>query len=129
MADTGGKKILLIEDDVFMAELLAGELARAGFNIEIGKTGKEGVDNFAKAKPDLVLLDLLLPDMHGFEVLQKIRQDPAGEKTKVIILSNLSEGRDVDEAKRLGATDYLVKVNYSIPEIVEKVRGWLGSGS
>lgn len=126
MADAIKKKVLLVEDDVFMAELLAGELGRAGFDITTAKTGKEGVDHFSKAGPDLVLLDLLLPDMHGFEVLQAIRKDESRGNAKVVILSNLSEGKDVEEAKRLGATDYLVKVNYSIPEIVEKVRGWLG---
>ncbi len=126
MTDGIGTKVLLVEDDVFMAELLAGELSRAGLNVTIGKTGKEGVESFLATAPDIVLLDLLLPDMHGFEVLQKIRQDPSRGNTKVVILSNLSEGRDVDEARRLGATDYLVKVNYSIPEIVEKVRVWLG---
>ena len=61
---------------------------------------KEGVEEFEAGNPDLVLLDLLLPDMHGFEVLQKIRQNPDHGKTKVIILSNLSEGRDVEEAKK-----------------------------
>jgi len=126
MADEQKKKVLLVEDDLFMAELLGGELGRAGFDVVIGKTGKEGVENFGSSSPDIVLLDLLLPDMHGFEVLQKIRQDPSRGNTKVVILSNLSEGKDIEEAKRLGATDYLVKVNYSIPEIVQKVRGWLG---
>ena len=126
MAEDQRKKILLVEDDLFMAELLSGELERAGFAMTTAKTGKEGVEKFESISPDLVLLDLLLPDMHGFDVLQKIRQDPGRGKTKVIILSNLSEGRDMEEARRLGATDYLVKVNYSIPEIVQKAREWLG---
>ena len=73
MTDGIGTKVLLVEDDVFMAELLAGELSRAGLNVTIGKTGKEGVESFLATAPDIVLLDLLLPDMHGFEVLQKIR--------------------------------------------------------
>lgn len=127
MADTAAKKkVLLVEDDVFMIELLANELNNAGFEVSVGKTGKEGVEKFQKTKPEVVLLDLILPDEHGFDVLRKIKRLEGGAQAKVIILSNISESADVKEAQKLGIDEYLVKVNYSIAEIVEKIKKLLG---
>lgn len=120
------KKILLVEDDTFMAELLAQELTRAGFDISLAKTGKEALQKFKETPPELVLLDILLPDVNGVEVLRSIRNEPAGAGVKVMILSNLSEGQDVEEAKGLGVTDYLVKANTSLPDITVKVKEALG---
>lgn len=118
-------KILLIEDDAFMVELLAHGLRKAGFEMEIAKNGEEGVKKFPEVKPDLILLDIVLPDESGFNTLRKIRRLPQGPETGVIVLSNLAEGSDVEEAKRLGAVDYLVKANFSLDEIVDKIRAAL----
>ena len=123
---TKKNKVLLIEDDLFMLELLANELNRSGFEVGVGKTGKEGVEQFQKMQPEVVLLDLILPDEHGFDVLKKIRKMPGGSKAKIMILSNVSESAEVKEADQLGIDDYLVKVNYSIAEIVEKIKKLLG---
>lgn len=120
------KKILLVEDDTFMAELLAQELARAGFETSLAKSGKEAIQKFREAAPDLVLLDILLPDVNGVEVLREIKKEPSGASAKVVVLSNLSEGKDVEEAKNLGVVEYLVKANTSLPEISEKVKQILG---
>ena len=125
--DGGEKaKILLVEDDVFMIELLVHEFTAAGFDVSVAKTGTEGVAKFFEVKPDLILLDLVLPDEKGFEALRKIRRDPVGATVKVIVLTNLSDTSDIEEGKRLGAVDYLVKANYSLPEIVVVVRKALG---
>lgn len=122
MADAGEKpKVLLVEDDLFMLELLATSLSGAGFALATAKTGAEAIKEFEKEKPDIILLDLLLPDQHGFEVLKQIRSLPGGADVKVIVLSNLSGPDDVHEAKKLGAIDYLVKANFSLPEITEKI--------
>lgn len=118
-------KILLIEDDAFMVELLVHELQKAGFVIEVAKSSEEGVKKFPEVRPDLILLDIVLPDESGFNTLRKIRRLPRGPETGVIVLSNLAEGSDVEEAKRLGAVDYLVKANFSLDEIVEKIRAAL----
>lgn len=123
LPDAPKKKILLIEDDVFMVDLLTKELQQVGFDIVVAHTGTEGVQEFKKVKPDLVLLDLFLPDLNGFEVLRQIRQDEVGYTTRVVILSNASEEQNIKEAQRLGVVDYLIKANYSLPEIVEKIRG------
>ncbi|QQG45569.1 MAG: response regulator [Candidatus Sungiibacteriota bacterium] len=123
---TENKKILLIEDDVFMVGLLVHELQEAGFEVVTAKTGVEGIKKFPEVKPDLILLDILLPDQNGFDTLRTIRRQPGGPGTKVIVLSNLAEWSDVEEAKRLGALDYLVKTNFSLEEIVEKIQSALG---
>ena len=115
-------KILLIEDDVFMIELLSQELTQSGFDIAVGITGTEGIEKYHTEKPDLILLDLLLPDVLGFEVLRAIRKTPDGAKAKVIVLSNLSESKDQEEAKRLGVVEFLVKANYELHEIIDHVR-------
>ena len=122
MADVEKKKVLLVEDDIFMADLLGREISGAGFELATAKTGKEAVDKFPTVKPDLILLDLLLPDLNGLEVLRQIRRLEGGPETKVVVLSNLSAERDVEDAKRLGVVSYLVKANTSLPEIVDKVK-------
>ena len=127
MADVEKKKILLVEDDIFMADLLGREIAGVGFDLSTAKTGKEAVDKFPTIKPDLILLDILLPDLNGLEVLRQIRRLEGGPETKVVVLSNLSAERDVEDAKRLGITGYLVKANTSLPEIIEKIKAFLAT--
>lgn len=115
-------KVLLVEDDVFMIELLAKDLEEAGMEVTTAKTGVEGVQKFQENAPDIILLDLLLPDQGGFETLRQIRRLPNGPQTKVMILSNIAEGPDMEEAHRLAVKDYLVKANFTLPEIVKKVQ-------
>lgn len=119
------KHILLVEDDVFMIDILANELAAAGFAVTVAKTGKEGVEKYEEAKPDLIILDIILPDQDGFETLRQIRRKPEGSGAKVIILSNIAEGPNMEEAKRLGVLDYLVKANLSLVDIVAKAKNAL----
>lgn len=117
--------VLIIEDDVFMGDLLFRALGRAGFEVVLAKTGGEGIEKFQETKPQVILLDLLLPDENGLETLRKIRRSEGGPAVKVIVLSNLSRESNFEEARRLGALDYLVKVNFSLDEIVAKVRSVL----
>lgn len=114
--------LLLVEDDPFMVDLLANEFTNAGFALVLAKTGKEGVEKFLEAKPDLILLDLILPDQNGLEALRQIRQDPYGASVRVIVLSNLSDDGNIDEAKKLGVKEYLVKANFDLSEILERVK-------
>lgn len=108
-----------------MGDLLMRALDRAGFEVIIAKTGGEGVKKFQETKPQVILLDLLLPDENGFEALRKIRRSEGGPAVKVIVLSNLSRESNFEEAERLGALDYLVKVNFSLDEIIAKIRSVL----
>ena len=126
MPDTIKKpKIFVIEDDVFMVELLAHELKNAGLETYSFQMGQAAIDNFAQMQPDIIVLDLLLPDKNGFEVLREIRRLPNGVHAKVMILSNMAEDADKEEAKRLGVQEYLVKANYSLPEILTKIQAML----
>lgn len=115
------KKVLLVEDDVFMSELLGKALERAGFDLVSAHSGGEGLQKFQEAKPDIVLLDLILPDQNGFDALRQIRRVPGGAEAKVLVLSNLARESQFEEAKRLGVTDYLVKANFSLDEILAKI--------
>lgn len=120
--ETSKPKILLIEDDLFMTGLLVKELNVFNYDIEIAKTGTEGVEKFRSFKPDLILLDIILPDLNGLEALRQIRREPEGRETKVLVLSNISETTDMEEAKRLGVAGYMVKANFSLTEIINKIR-------
>ncbi|MFY9463002.1 MAG: response regulator [Candidatus Sungiibacteriota bacterium] len=123
MPETENKiKVLLIEDDIFMSDLLTQALNRAGFAVIGAKTGADGLKKFLELHPHIILLDLLLPDENGFETLRKIRRSGNGANAKVIILSNLSHEQNAEEARRLGVSDYLVKVNFSMDEIIAKIR-------
>jgi len=115
-------KIFVVEDDVFMVELLANELKNAGLETYSFQIGQAAIDKFVELQPDLIVLDLLLPDKNGFEVLREIRRFPNGINVKVMILSNMAEDADKNEAKRLGVQEYLVKANYSLPEILLKIQ-------
>lgn len=121
----GKKKILVVEDDVFITDLLVKELLRAGFELAVATTGGDGAKKFEEFRPDLILLDMLLPDQNGLEVLRGIRRLPAGANAKVIIFSNIAEEADVQESRRLGVADYMVKANYSLPEVIERIHAVL----
>ena len=125
--ETKKPTIFLVEDDVFMMDLLGKELMRAGFNTVFAQNGKEAVEKFEAAHPDIILLDLILPDQSGFDALRQIRRKPGGPETKVIVFSNIAETLHVEEAKRLGAVDYLIKANFTLAEVIEKIRKHLNS--
>lgn len=122
MESTRRKKILIIEDDAFMTELLAGELETSGIKALVAKTGAEGLIKFETDHPDLVLLDIMLPDQTGFETLRHIRRSKEGPQAKIVILSNVGESRDIEEAKRFGVSDYLIKANFTLPEVVVRIK-------
>lgn len=117
------KKILLVEDDQFLSALLNNRLQKEGFDVRLAGTGEDALSVLKTWKPDLILLDLILPGRSGFEVMEEIRDDPQlARKAPVIILSNLGQAADIDRAKSLGAVDYMVKARTSINEIIERVK-------
>jgi DNA-binding response OmpR family regulator len=117
------KKILIVEDDKFLRELLQSKLEKEkDFSVVVAQDGEEGFRKAQEESPDLVLLDLILPGVDGFEILKRIKNNPAISDTKVIVLSNLGQTEDVDRAMNLGAKDYLIKAHFTLEEIVEKVR-------
>lgn len=117
-----GKTVLLVEDDTFLRALVTEKLARIGVRLLQADTGEQALEIIKKEKPDLVLLDIVLPGISGFDVLTQMRADKNIASVSVIILSNLSEERDIARAKELGVTQFLVKVNVSPSELAERVR-------
>ena len=121
------KKILLIEDDLDLAELYE-EVLSTKYTVEVAGDGKQGLELAKKSKPDLILLDILLPEMNGFELLKVLKKDPETKDISVVILTNLGS-KHVDEDKKLalllGAEDYLVKAHHQPQEIVEKISSYL----
>jgi len=116
--------ILIVEDDRFLRELMTQKLAKENFKITEAVDGEEGVKKAKEVKPDLVLLDLILPGIDGFEVLSRIKSDPdeTVNKVPVIILSNLGQKEDIDRGMELGAIDFLIKAQFTPGEIIQKVR-------
>lgn len=115
-------KILIVEDDRFLRELIARKLIKEGYEIVEAVDGEEGVKKVKDEKPDLILLDLILPGMDGFEVLAKIKDDPKTSLIPVLILSNLGQKEEIEKGLKLGAVDFLVKAHFTPDEIVEKIK-------
>jgi len=115
-------KILIIEDDKFLRELMVRKLSQENFDVLEAVDGEEGIKKMKEVVPDLLLLDLILPGIDGFEVLSKIKEDPATASVPVVILSNLGQREDVERGLKLGAVDYLVKAHFTPNEIIEKVK-------
>jgi len=119
-------KVLVIEDDKFLRELISRKLSEEKFEVEEAVDGEQGLEKIRKIKPDLVLLDLILPGIDGFEVLSQAKEDdPSISSIPIIILSNLGQQEDVEKGLKLGAVDYLVKAHFTPKEIIEKVRAVL----
>lgn len=119
------KKILLIEDDPFLSSLLGNRLKREGFDLSSVKNGSEAIKELKANKPDLVLLDIILPGKSGFEVLEDMKSDPQLPKIPVIIISNLGQDADIEKGKELGAAEYIVKAKVSIDDLVSKIKDYL----
>lgn len=117
------KIILLIEDDKLIREIYTFTLQKAGYEVFAAADGDEGVQH-AKNHPDakLIFLDVIMPEANGVEVLKKLKADPATAKIPVILLSNLTDEKVVDEAIKLGASEYLVKAEISPTQLVDKAR-------
>jgi DNA-binding response OmpR family regulator len=116
--------ILIVEDEPFLASILQLKLEKDNFKTFRASDGEEAITMLAEQgiKPDLILLDLILPKKNGFEVLETIKQDPQLEKIPVIIISNLGQPSDIERGKSLGVIDYFVKARFSIDELVDKVK-------
>lgn len=114
--------VLVLEDDSFYANIYKTKLKKENIDAEVAFNGDEALKIIAKRKPALILSDLIMPGMDGFETLKQLKSDPATKDIKVIVLSNLSQEEDMRRAKELGAAEYLVKANVSIQDIVEKIK-------
>lgn len=128
VAPTAANKqfVLIVEDDKFLRELLVRKLSSEGFDVKNAVDATTAFAALAERKPSIVLLDLILPEVSGFEILQRIKADPKIADVPVIILSNLGQKEDTDKAMALGAKDFMVKANFTLDEITAKVRATIG---
>lgn len=116
------QNILLVEDDEFLRQLVAQKLLQDGYEVAAAVDANEAFENLAKKKFDLILLDLILPGVNGYEILSKLKTAPSTKDIPVMILSNLGQREDIDKALAAGAEDFLIKANYTPGEIVEKIK-------
>lgn len=123
MAKEKEKKIILLaEDDPFLLDIYTTKLNKADYDVTVAKTGEEVLEKIKEKKPDLLLLDIVLPYFDGWEVLQKIRSWKDFKDLKVIILSNLDRKSEVEKGMKLGAQKYLIKAHYTPTQVVEEIK-------
>ena len=116
------KKILLVEDDSFIIDIYITKLKEVGFSVQSAVNGEDAIVKIKQSRPDLVLLDIVLPQVTGFEFLQEIKSMPELKNVPVIVLSNLGQKKEVEKGLSLGAAKYLIKAHYTPTEVVEEIR-------
>jgi len=114
--------ILIVEDDIFLADLYKTKFVLEGFKVSVAYDGEKGLEMVKKIKPHIVLLDLVLPKMSGFDILTNIKAEAGTKNIPVILLTNLSQKSDVEKGLRLGASDYLIKAHFMPSEVVAKIK-------
>lgn len=120
------KKILIIEDEELMCNLLERKLNEEGYQASVAKDGAEGMKMIKEIKPDLVLLDIVMPNKNGFEVMDEMQADEKLKHIPIIVISNSGQPVEIDKAKELGAKDWLIKTEFDPQEVIEKVKKQIG---
>lgn len=115
------KKILIVEDEEDLREMYSSKISSAGYNVITATCGDEGLTAIKKEKPDLVLLDLIMPRKNGFDVMEELKNDKNKIETPIIILSNLCQDEDMELAKEMGAIDYLIKSQIKLDDLVIRI--------
>lgn len=119
------KKVMIVEDDEHISKVYEIKFAKEGIPTSVARDGEEAVVKITAEKPSLIILDLMIPKKDGFWVLEEIKKNPDLATIPVLVLSNLGQKSDQDRALGLGANEYLVKVDFSIQDIIEKVKSYL----
>jgi len=120
------KKILLVEDEEIMISLLQKKLTKEGYEISVARDGEEGLKAMREVRPDLVLLDIIMPKMGGFGVMEGMQKDKELKKIPVIVISNSGQPVELDKAQKLGAKDWLIKTEFDPQEVLNKVVKQIG---
>ena len=123
------KKIVIVEDDRFLSLVLKGRLEKEGYNVIPAYDGEEGLALIKKELPSLVVLDLVMPKMTGFELLERLSTDPQISRIPVVVASNLGQDSDIQKVKNLGVRDYYVKVQTSVDELVRMFKTIMDNGA
>lgn len=121
------KKILIIEDEEVLLGLIRRKLNQEGYQVDIAKDGQEGLEKMKESKPDLILLDIIMPKMGGFEIMEKVSKDEKLKNIPIIIISNSGQPVELERAKKLGVKDWLIKTDFDPQEVVDKVKKQLGN--
>ena len=122
------KTILLVEDEPLLANLLKQRLEKDGMTVLLGRDGEEALNILRDHKPDLIILDIILPKVSGFELMEKLKNDPSFQKAPIVVVSNLGQESDIEKGQTLGAVGYFVKAKVSIEELVGHVKEFLTAG-
>ena len=120
------KKILIIEDEEIMYTALERKLKSTGYEVSVAEDGVEGLEKMRKEKPDLILLDIIMPRKGGFEVMEEMQKEEDLKNIPIIVISNSGQPVELDKAKELGAQDWLIKTEFDPQEVIEKVRKQIG---
>lgn len=121
----GKKRILVVEDSAPIRTALGQKLESGGFEVLVAENGEEGLKTALSEKPDLILLDLMMPKMDGLSVLDELRKDEWGKKANVLVLTNLDKAEHVEESRKRGVTDFLVKTDWSLEDVLKRVKSEL----
>ncbi|MFA6307177.1 MAG: response regulator [Patescibacteria group bacterium] len=121
-------KILLVEDDSFLLGMYATKFEMENFKVIMAEDGEKAVRLALKEAPDIILLDIILPKMNGFDVLRQLKADPATADIPVILLTNLSQKDEIEQGLKIGAADYLIKAHFMPSEVVDKIKKMLNKG-
>jgi len=116
------KKILLVEDDTMISSMYKTKFESDGFEVFVAENGAIGLDLAKKEKPDIIMLDVILPQLDGFSVLEQIKQDDSTKNIPVIMLTNLGTEEDKAKGEKMGAMDYLVKASLTPGQVSEKIK-------
>lgn len=116
------KQILLIEDDPFLIDIYTTKLKETEFLVEVVNDGEKVLNKIKEKKPDLIVLDIVLPHIDGWELLKQIKSNPEFKNIEIIIISNLGQKEEVEKGIELGATKYLIKAHYTPTQVVEEIK-------
>ncbi len=119
------KTVMLIEDDPLIIKMYKAKFVHEGFKVITAEDGVKGLEDALKLKPDFIVLDIMMPQLSGLDLLAKLRQDPKGKDIPVLVLTNLTEKEEEQKAMQLGVKEYLLKANLTPGDIVEKVKKYL----
>jgi DNA-binding response OmpR family regulator len=125
MAESKGK-ILIIEDDRYISKMYQLKLSLEGYDVQVAENGKQGVDKVKEMMPNIILLDILMPELDGFEVLKIVKGDDATKDIPVLIMSNLGQEDHIEKGMQMGAIGYIVKSQFTPSKVVDKIKETLG---
>jgi len=120
------KKILIVEDEEIMIDLLQRKLTTEGYETSVARNGEEGLKAMREVRPDLILLDIIMPEMGGFGVMEEMNKNKELKKIPVIVISNSGQPVELDRAQKLGAKDWLIKTEFDPQEVIDKVVQQIG---